>query len=115
MNHNYINIGTIGHVDYGYTIISSLISTLLTKKYQAREVDFIHTEEIERGITIQSRFLDIGYGNSKVNCPIHAENIKKIIIGENDLISFHSAKLFHGLPSVETYLDCTRINLSTNN
>src|SRR5438046_443994 len=84
----YVNVGTIGHVDYGKTIFIAAMTLVLSKKYggEARAYDQIDNapEEKARGITINTAHVE--YETAKrhyahVDCPGDADHIKKMITG----------------------------------
>jgi len=84
----HCNIGTIGHVDHGKTTLTAAITTVLSKKGQAKakkydEIDGA-PEEQARGITINTAHVE--YETDKrhyahVDCPGHADYIKNMITG----------------------------------
>jgi len=84
----HINVGTIGHVDHGKTMLTSAITKILAKKNlaEAKEFDDIDRapEEKERGITISIYHAE--YQTEKrhyahIDCPGHADYIKNMITG----------------------------------
>ena len=84
----HVNIGTIGHVDHGKTTLTAAITYVLSKsgKAQATKYDEIDKapEEKARGITINTAHVE--YETDKrhyahVDCPGHADYIKKMITG----------------------------------
>jgi len=84
----HINVGTIGHVDHGKTMLTSAITKILAQKNlaQAKEFDDIDRapEEKERGITISIYHAE--YETEKrhyahIDCPGHADYIKNMITG----------------------------------
>lgn len=84
----HVNIGTIGHVDHGKTMLTSAITEVLSKKGLAEYVPFEQIdkapEEKERGITIAIAHVE--YETKKrhyahVDCPGHADYIKNMITG----------------------------------
>jgi len=84
----HLNVGTIGHVDHGKTTLTAAITTVLSKKGQAkaRKFDEIDNapEEKERGITINTSHVE--YETSKrhyahIDCPGHADYVKNMITG----------------------------------
>jgi elongation factor Tu len=84
----HVNVGTIGHVDHGKTMLTSAITRVLQplgladfKSYD--EIDAA-PEEKARGITIQTFHAE--YSTDKrhyahVDCPGHADYIKNMITG----------------------------------
>jgi len=85
----HINIGTIGHVDHGKTVLTSAITKCLHKlnpkvEYRAFESIDRAPEEKERGITIAIAHVE--YETDKrhyahVDCPGHADYVKNMITG----------------------------------
>ncbi len=85
----HINIGTIGHVDHGKTVLTSAITKCLhsvNPKVEVREFESIDKapEEKERGITIAIAHVE--YETEKrhyahVDCPGHADYVKNMITG----------------------------------
>jgi len=84
----HVNVGTIGHVDHGKTMLTSAITYILS---QAGLADFKSFDEIDaapeekaRGITIATFHAE--YQTEKrhyahVDCPGHADYIKNMITG----------------------------------
>ncbi len=85
----HINVGTIGHVDHGKTMLTAAITKVLNKRgmpVEERTFDSIDNapEERERGITIAIAHVE--YETEKrhyahVDCPGHADYIKNMITG----------------------------------
>jgi elongation factor Tu len=85
----HVNVGTIGHVDHGKTMLTAAITKVLHEKgenVEVRSFDSIDNapEEKERGITIAIAHVE--YETSKrhyahVDCPGHADYIKNMITG----------------------------------
>jgi elongation factor Tu len=84
----HVNVGTIGHVDHGKTMLTSAITKVLAKRGLAEEKKFEEIdnapEERERGITIQ--IFHAEYETDKrhyahIDCPGHADYIKNMITG----------------------------------
>lgn len=84
----HINVGTIGHVDHGKTMLTSAITKILAQKNlaEAKEFDDIDRapEEKERGITISIYHAE--YETEKrhyahIDCPGHADYVKNMITG----------------------------------
>src|SRR5437667_9616425 len=85
----HVNVGTIGHIDHGKTTLTAAITKVLQKhnpKIQFRSFDSIDNapEEKARGITIATAHVE--YETDKrhyahVDCPGHADYIKKMITG----------------------------------
>ena len=84
----HVNIGTIGHVDHGKTILTAAITTVLSKKGWAKASDYASIdgapEERERGITISTSHVEYETANrhyAHVDCPGHADYVKNMITG----------------------------------
>ena len=86
----HVNIGTIGHVDHGKTILTAAISkTLHDKGFGSEEVksfDQIDNapEEKERGITINTAHIEYETATrhyAHVDCPGHADYVKNMVTG----------------------------------
>ena len=85
----HVNVGTIGHVDHGKTMLTAAITKVLNEKglpVEVRTFDSIDNapEEKERGITIAIAHVE--YETEKrhyahVDCPGHADYIKNMITG----------------------------------
>ena len=86
----HVNIGTIGHIDHGKTLLTSSITTVLSKKGQADAKTYA---EIAKGGAVRdkSKILTIAvahveYESEKrhyahIDCPGHADYIKNMITG----------------------------------
>src|ERR1700761_4877623 len=85
----HVNIGTIGHIDHGKTTLTAAITKVLSKHNPSnkfRSFDSIDNapEERERGITIATSHVEFETANrhyAHVDCPGHADYIKKMITG----------------------------------
>jgi elongation factor Tu len=85
----HVNVGTIGHVDHGKTMLTAAITMTLAKndpKVEVRSFDSIDNapEERERGITIATAHVEYQTENrhyAHVDCPGHADYIKNMITG----------------------------------
>ena len=85
----HVNVGTIGHVDHGKTMLTAAITKLLNESglpVEVRSFESIDNapEEKERGITIAIAHVE--YETEKrhyahVDCPGHADYIKNMITG----------------------------------
>ena len=84
----HVNVGTIGHVDHGKTMLTAAITKVLAFKNMASFVSYDNIdkapEERERGITIATAHVE--YQTEKrhyahVDCPGHADYIKNMITG----------------------------------
>ncbi len=84
----HINVGTIGHVDHGKTLLTSAITLVLEKNNLAK---FTHYDDIdkapeekERGITIcvyHGEYETEKRHYAHIDCPGHADYIKNMITG----------------------------------
>jgi len=84
----HVNIGTIGHVDHGKTMLTTAITLVLSKKGNAEYIPFDQIdkapEEKARGITIATAHVEYETDNrhyAHVDCPGHADYIKNMITG----------------------------------
>jgi elongation factor Tu len=85
----HMNIGTIGHIDHGKTMLTSAITKVLAKenpKVKFRPFDSIDNapEEKARGITIAIAHVEYETKRrhyAHVDCPGHADYIKNMITG----------------------------------
>ena len=85
----HVNVGTIGHVDHGKTMLTAAITKVLNERGLPVEVRTFESidnapEEKERGITIAIAHVE--YETEKrhyahVDCPGHADYIKNMITG----------------------------------
>ncbi len=84
----HLNIGTIGHVDHGKTMLTSAITKLLSNRGLAEYIPFEQIdkapEEKERGITIAIAHVEFQTEKrhyAHIDCPGHADYIKNMITG----------------------------------
>lgn len=85
----HLNVGTIGHVDHGKTVLTAAITKVLNAKglpVEVRTFDSIDNapEEKERGITIAIAHVEYETKNrhyAHVDCPGHADYVKNMITG----------------------------------
>ena len=84
----HVNVGTIGHVDHGKTILTAAISAVLSRKGLAELKDYDNIdnapEEKERGITIATSHIEYetdARHYAHVDCPGHADYVKNMITG----------------------------------
>ena len=87
----HLNVGTIGHVDHGKTVLTSCITKLLAlpqvpgeATYESYEQIDNAPEEKERGITIavhHSEYKTTKRHYAHIDCPGHADYIKNMITG----------------------------------
>ena len=87
-NKPHVNVGTIGHVDHGKTMLTAAITHILSKRglASAKTFDEIDNapEERARGITIQTAHVEYeteARHYAHVDCPGHADYIKNMITG----------------------------------
>merc|ERR1719193_353063 len=89
----HINVGTIGHVDHGKTTLTAAITRILSEasgKVKFRDYAEIDKapEERKRGITINAAHIEYETENrhyGHVDCPGHADYIKNMITGANQM------------------------------
>jgi len=85
----HVNIGTIGHVDHGKTMLTAAITKALNATGEDVEVRSFESidnapEEKERGITIAIAHVEFQTKNrhyAHIDCPGHADYIKNMITG----------------------------------
>ncbi len=86
----HVNVGTIGHVDHGKTMLTSTITKVLAKKGQATERAYA---DIAKGGVVrdESKILTVSIAHveyetgarhyAHVDCPGHADYVKNMITG----------------------------------
>ncbi len=86
----HINVGTIGHIDHGKTLLTSLLTKLLAKKGLATAKEY---GEVAKGGTVRDetktvtiQVAHVEYQTDKrhyahIDCPGHADYIKNMITG----------------------------------
>ncbi len=86
----HVNIGTIGHIDHGKTVLTSAITKVLATKGQSQAKTY---EEIAKGgqVRDKSKILTIAVAHveyetekrhyAHIDCPGHADYIKNMITG----------------------------------
>ena len=86
----HVNIGTIGHIDHGKTVLTSALTKVLAKKGQSQAKTY---EEIAKGgqVRDKSKILTIAVAHveyetdkrhyAHIDCPGHADYIKNMITG----------------------------------
>ncbi|MCH7497234.1 MAG: elongation factor Tu [Candidatus Marinimicrobia bacterium] len=84
----HVNVGTIGHVDHGKTMLTAAITHVLSQRGLATAMTFDEIdnapEERARGITIQTAHVEYETESrhyAHVDCPGHADYIKNMITG----------------------------------
>ncbi len=84
----HVNVGTIGHVDHGKTMLTAALTKVMAAKHggEVKAYDQIDNapEERERGITIATAHVEYESGNrhyAHVDCPGHADYVKNMITG----------------------------------
>jgi elongation factor Tu len=84
----HVNVGTIGHVDHGKTMLTAALTKVMAAKHggDVKAYDQIDNapEEKERGITIATAHVEYESDNrhyAHVDCPGHADYIKNMITG----------------------------------
>ncbi|VVC37400.1 Hypothetical protein CINCED_3A018584 [Cinara cedri] len=88
----HCNIGTIGHVDHGKTTLTAAITKILSSKKMAKMKQYTDIdnapEEKARGITINVAHVEYettARHYSHTDCPGHADYIKNMITGTNQM------------------------------
>ncbi len=84
----HVNVGTIGHIDHGKTVLTAAITKVLALRGLAdfappRSIDNA-PEEVNRGISIAIAHLEYETENRHyhhIDCPGHRDYIKNMIIG----------------------------------
>ncbi|MCS7151320.1 MAG: GTP-binding protein, partial [Endomicrobia bacterium] len=86
----HVNVGTIGHIDHGKTMLTSAITHVLAKQGRSREMDYA---EIAKGGVVRDKdkiltvsIAHVEYETDKrhyahIDCPGHADYIKNMITG----------------------------------
>jgi len=87
----HVNIGTIGHVDHGKTMLTAAITKLLAKKGLAQAQDYseiakggVQRTGSEKILTVPSAHIEYETENrhySHIDCPGHKDYIKNMITG----------------------------------
>jgi len=84
----HVNVGTIGHVDHGKTMLTAALTKVCAEAHggEMRDFDQIDNapEEKERGITIATSHVEYDSPNrhyAHVDCPGHADYVKNMITG----------------------------------
>ncbi|MDI6703472.1 MAG: elongation factor Tu [bacterium] len=84
----HLNIGTIGHIDHGKTMLTTAITKALSHHTNTQYVPFDEIdkapEEKERGITIAISHIEYETENrhyAHIDCPGHADYVKNMITG----------------------------------
>jgi elongation factor Tu len=84
----HVNVGTIGHVDHGKTMLTAALTKVMAAKHggEIKAYDQIDNapEERERGITIATAHVEYETENrhyAHVDCPGHADYVKNMITG----------------------------------
>jgi len=84
----HVNVGTIGHVDHGKTMLTAALTKVMAAQHggDVMAYDQIDNapEERERGITIATAHVEYETANrhyAHVDCPGHADYVKNMITG----------------------------------
>ena len=91
-NKPHVNVGTIGHVDHGKTTLTAALTKTMAAKFggDASAFEDIDNapEERERGITIATAHVEYeseGRHYAHVDCPGHADYVKNMITGAEQM------------------------------
>ncbi len=86
----HVNVGTIGHIDHGKTVLTSAITKVLAKKGMSKEKSYA---EIAKGGVVRdaSKILTVSIAHveyetekrhyAHIDCPGHADYVKNMITG----------------------------------
>jgi len=89
----HINVGTIGHIDHGKTVLTSAITKVLAQKGMAKEksYDDVAKASISQGRRDETKILTIAISHveyetenrhyAHIDCPGHADYVKNMITG----------------------------------
>jgi len=89
----HINVGTIGHIDHGKTVLTSAITKVLARRGMAKEksYDDVAKASISQGRRDETKFLTIAISHveyetenrhyAHIDCPGHADYVKNMITG----------------------------------
>lgn len=89
----HINVGTIGHIDHGKTVLTSAITKVLARKGMAKEksYDDVAKASISQGRRDETKILTIAISHveyetenrhyAHIDCPGHADYVKNMITG----------------------------------
>jgi elongation factor Tu len=86
----HVNVGTIGHIDHGKTLLTAAMTKVLARKGRSREMQYA---EIAKGGVVRdaSKILTVAVAHveyetdnrhyAHIDCPGHADYIKNMITG----------------------------------
>ncbi len=89
----HVNVGTIGHIDHGKTVLTSAITKVLAQKGMARERSYeeVAKASIAQGRRDETKILTIAISHveyetpnrhyAHIDCPGHADYVKNMITG----------------------------------
>ncbi|MGQ9476901.1 MAG: elongation factor Tu [Candidatus Bipolaricaulia bacterium] len=89
----HVNVGTIGHIDHGKTVLTSAITKVLAQKGMARERSYeeVAKASIAHGRRDETKILTIAISHveyetpnrhyAHIDCPGHADYVKNMITG----------------------------------
>ncbi|MCR4404209.1 MAG: elongation factor Tu [Candidatus Acetothermia bacterium] len=89
----HVNVGTIGHIDHGKTVLTSAITKVLAQKGMAKEksYDEVAKASIAQGRRDETKILTIAISHveyetpnrhyAHIDCPGHADYVKNMITG----------------------------------
>ena len=91
-NTNWVNVGTIGHVDHGKTTLTAALTAVQAHRVGGESVAFDQIdkapEERTRGITINAAHVEYASPSRRyahIDCPGHADYVKNMITGASQM------------------------------
>ncbi|MEN3013289.1 MAG: GTP-binding protein, partial [Endomicrobiia bacterium] len=86
----HVNVGTIGHIDHGKTMLTSAITHVLAKAGKSKAMDYAEiakggvVRDKEKIVTVSIAHVEYETENrhyAHIDCPGHADYIKNMITG----------------------------------